>query len=241
MFRARRVKLQYGSTLKRLQRHGHAPLQLAQSWRLSALLMLGCEYLTEWPRAAGTHAGVCRALPNIILKTVATAVGSKTAVAQPYCAAGLAVSGVTAGVSAAFAGSTAFGASAAGAAAAAGFSGSAVFAAAAAGFEAVVFIVAVFAGLASEGLASEDLVSAGFAAFESPAAVVSPFGNGAPSQHAVASAVQVCSSKTMKLRNSSHVTVFVPVVNLVTPRSANFLVMCLSSSSLASFVGPSLP
>src|SRR5581483_2769423 len=64
----------------------------------------------------------------------------------------------------------------------------------------------------------------------------------APSpQHTSALAWQVCSSKTMKLRNKSHFTSFLPTVYLAMPWPFVQSAMYLSSSFLASLVGPSLP
>src|SRR6185503_5388115 len=62
-----------------------------------------------------------------------------------------------------------------------------------------------------------------------------------PPQQTSALAWQVCSSKTMKLRNSSHFTSFLPTVYLAMPFSFVQVTMYLSSRSLASLVGPSLP
>src|SRR5690606_870634 len=62
-----------------------------------------------------------------------------------------------------------------------------------------------------------------------------------PDQHTVASALHVCSSKTMKSRNSSQLTVFLLTVYFLIPRSAVHCAMYLSRRSLASRVGPSLP
>src|SRR3954451_19109653 len=62
-----------------------------------------------------------------------------------------------------------------------------------------------------------------------------------PPQQTIALAWQVCSSKTMKLRNSSHFTSFLPTVYLPMPFSFVQVTMYLSSRSLASLVGPSLP
>src|SRR5262249_58615677 len=68
------------------------------------------------------------------------------------------------------------------------------------------------------------------------------WGAPAPSpQHTSALAWQVCSSKTMKLRKRSHFTSFLPTVYLAMPCPLVQSAMYLSSSFLASLVGPSLP
>src|SRR5690606_33581220 len=67
------------------------------------------------------------------------------------------------------------------------------------------------------------------------------FGGTSPAQQTVASALQVCSSKTMKSKKSSQVTVFFPTVYFLMPRSAVHFSMYLSRSSWASLAGPSLP
>src|SRR5262245_19172316 len=60
-------------------------------------------------------------------------------------------------------------------------------------------------------------------------------------QHTSALAWQVCSSKTMKLRKRSHFTSFLPTVYWLMPWPLVQSAMYLSSSFLASLVGPSLP
>ena len=77
--------------------------------------------------------------------------------------------------------------------------------------------------------------------FTPTAGAAASTGMALPSQQTLAAALQVYSSNRPTSRNSSQVTSFLPTVNFLMPRSAVHLAAYLSSRSLASLVGPSLP
>ena len=60
-------------------------------------------------------------------------------------------------------------------------------------------------------------------------------------QQTLALAVHVYSSKRPTSKNSSQLTCFLPIVKSVMPFSLVHFLICLSSSALASLVGPTLP